>query len=358
MHQASICTLDFHERLFCGSSDGAISVWGSPNTIAASREKPKKGPKHCVVKFFPKQQLSLVTAPGDKVLVFKGVEFDEDKAGSLIGITSSVKALAGFATDAGARAFVGCEDGTVLAYDIKDGEEEGNIGALRELQKIHTKSIHCMEMFGHYLCATAHDKLVSMWNGNVASQEFNLLRKLRHKGLVTAMCVDGGPSDNDGALWCFDESNKKVYNVVMKEHLPSLSRGHQTKLTFDVGDESAVAIDTALSPAPVSLTASDAELPGNVSLEGTGGDISLQYKDFYSDSGAMQSVFDMASAWISAQKGAVKVWSVNTVPIIGSKSTGDALFRHSLSQSGYDATLRTKPENAVSVIHVVRVVYS
>ena len=49
------------------------------------------------------------------------------------------------------------------------------------------------------------------------------------------MCVDGGLNDPDGALWCFDESNKKIYNIVMKTHLRR--GGHETKLSFNVTEE-------------------------------------------------------------------------------------------------------------------------
>ena len=72
----------------------------------------------------------------------------------------------------------------------------------------------------------------------------------------------------------------------------------------------------------------------------------------------MQSIFDLASEWINSRRATIRVWSVNTVPIVGSNTTTDALFKHSLNQSVYEATLRTKPENAVSVVNIVRVVYS
>ena len=107
MHQASICCLDFKEpNLYCGASDGSITVWGTLTTVSATRERPKKPHKHTIVKFFPDKEISIVATP-ERVSVFQGSDFDDDKAGSFIGLSTPVKAVTGFSTEYGARAFVG-----------------------------------------------------------------------------------------------------------------------------------------------------------------------------------------------------------------------------------------------------------
>ena len=290
------------------------------------------------------------------------------------------------------------ENGAINAFDIAPTATEGGPRSQVPMclldDEIHSKAIHRMEMFGPYLCAAAQDKLVSMWNGKENATQCYLLRKyvphtrtpssfrtrlpltrhrLRHKGLFTNMGVD------DTSLWCFDESNKKVYKIVMAEHIPTLLRTHHRQQTFDVSDNATLAIEAALTPLRQresmtsipdltrSLT-SDLHLADphpNTSPSATGAGAGtaaatyapLQHKDFYCDHGCVDALFDRASQWIAEMGDSIRLVGVNTVPVIGTRGTTDALFKTSLIQASYDATLRKKPEAVVSVINIVRVVY-
>eukprot|EP01064_Diplonema_japonicum_P005380 TRINITY_DN13614_c0_g1_i2.p1 TRINITY_DN13614_c0_g1~~TRINITY_DN13614_c0_g1_i2.p1 ORF type:complete len:387 (+),score=51.29 TRINITY_DN13614_c0_g1_i2:271-1431(+) len=353
-HGAAICSLCYLKgKLFSGSTDGSISVWESGNIIA-SRAKPKKGHKHNVMHFFPERDLVICASP-ERVFLFKNENFVEEEAATLMGLPAHMKAITGYYTTSGVRVFVGCEDGSLAIYDITKGQE-GAVHPVQQLEKLHTKAIHCLTMFGPYLIATSHDKYVSMWNGKESASECNLIRKFQHKGAVTACFVEGIPGEELSFTWCFDESNKKIYKIVMNEHLPSLAKGHQSRLTFEVDPTAEISgsnshipdeLSSALSPKGSDTSRGDEE-PNTMRMK---------YKDFYSDTGNIQSLFDEASDWMH-QHSDFRVLSVSTVPVIGARHTSEALFKHSLNQAAYDAALRTKPEHAVSVIQVVRVVYS
>eukprot|EP00754_Rhynchopus_humris_P016565 Rhum_TRINITY_DN14517_c1_g1::Rhum_TRINITY_DN14517_c1_g1_i1::g.95234::m.95234 len=246
-HTSSIVELEHGEDLYCACNDGAVSVWNHSGLSVGVRAKSasKKGCKNIVAKFFPSQQMSCI-ASAENTLVFRGNDFNDARALVLDGLGARVTAMTGHVTSLGVRLFVGMENGAINAFDIAPTATEGGPRSQEPMclldDTIHSKAIHRMEMFGPYLCAAAHDKLVSMWNGKENATQCYLLRKLRHKGLFTNMGVD------DTSLWCFDESNKKVYKIVMADHIPTLQRTHHRQQTFDVSDNATLAIEAALTP--------------------------------------------------------------------------------------------------------------
>eukprot|EP01062_Namystynia_karyoxenos_P070487 TRINITY_DN65870_c0_g1_i1.p1 TRINITY_DN65870_c0_g1~~TRINITY_DN65870_c0_g1_i1.p1 ORF type:complete len:523 (+),score=163.05 TRINITY_DN65870_c0_g1_i1:80-1570(+) len=370
-HTTSITSLEILDtQLYSGASDGSAAVWCLERRELVAKKAGRKGAKGCVVKHFPLRHSCLVAShdkEGSRIQYFIDHDFSEAEAVSCIGLEGrQVRSATGYCHEQGdgVRIFAGLEDGSILLYDVPK-ECSSAVPATKQLDRMHTKPVITLCMFGGYLVATGADRLVTMWNGKESSSESGMMRKLAHKGAVPVCMPDGDPDKVDSGLWCYDESNRKVYLITRTVLLPP--RGHQaTKtLTVDPMPESPCpdrnarsAMEAALSGSGAAERRGEGEAsdrtasPGTVAAAGR-----LRFKDFFKDSGPLQDVLDLASEWITQEGLTERVASVQTLPLIGTRSTADALFRHSLTQAVYDANIRTHPESSVPVLQAVRVIY-
>eukprot|EP01065_Artemidia_motanka_P005286 TRINITY_DN12560_c0_g1_i3.p1 TRINITY_DN12560_c0_g1~~TRINITY_DN12560_c0_g1_i3.p1 ORF type:complete len:488 (+),score=97.59 TRINITY_DN12560_c0_g1_i3:403-1866(+) len=367
VHTSPVTTLEaLSGRLHSGAADGSAAVWDMrERKLVAALDCKKRGAKGHVVKHFPQSGTICVAAntkEEKRVLMFPQLHTEEHSAVCFSGVEGRCcKAISGYTlSEGGTRVFLSLEDGVIFLYDAAS-DKTGWVQPVAELQHLHKKPVNSLDVFGQYLVVCGSDRLVTVWNGREQASEPSLLRKLCHKGPVTSCCVDGSPLDGEsGQVWCYDESNRKVYQLDKMLLVPV--RGHLSTRTYhidpipespepDLRRSSAAVIEAALSPPPGVGSSSESVLdPGPPGRK-------LHYEDFFQDHGPMQDVFDAATAWIHRKGIAARVVSVQTLPVIGTRSTRDAMFRHSLSQAVYDATVRTVPEMAVPVLQAVRVVY-
>ncbi|KAJ9445019.1 hypothetical protein DIPPA_01260 [Diplonema papillatum] len=378
IHMCAVTALEAcGESLYSGSSDGSIVQWEG---TMPKYEKLRTGKtsKH-IMKFFPEKSQVLVATPEEIYLTKEIENYTAESSWHLATTTpAQCRAATGYITTNGEsiRVFLGFDDGNISVYDVHEGEQNLILHPTITLDKVHVKGIHSMRTFGQYLVTTAADRIVCIWSGKEESRQCSLIRKIQHnKGSVAAMFVEGTPAMIDadaGALWCFDDANKRMYRMVLENHIPSLSQRRLTRqLTFEVNEASEANTSNPVIPAEefsdhgntrpeISVSPNQTPEDRTVSpkLPSPSPMTPLKFKDFYSDLGTVQKLLDDASEWIASQGDSLTVMSVCTIPVIGSKFVSDALFKHSLVQNMYEATLRTKPEHTVPVIQVVRVIYS
>jgi len=395
-HHAAINSLEIRGKdIFSGSVEGSAAVWNLDTAqLVHSLPAPKKGGKAHVVRHVPAIKVCLVAVNGkDDRQVTLYTDYDTSTGVPLIGQEGrACTAICGFESETGARIFLGMDDGEILLYDYKVGKK-GALTAAATLEKLHSKTVVSMVGFGPYLVATGSDRLVSVWS--CRGHNYEVLRKLRHRGPVNVILADGPVQEADEAeesnkscLWCFDDSNKKLYQMGAMRILPPREPGskkvhHQKQPTLyvDSGADILSGVQGSPiqgSPPPGSARSSPGREPGvdamhspgqpggcpmlNISGDDFGrsdrsiveSERRLMFEDFSGEDGTVQDLFDRAAAWIHQKGISDRLASVTTVPVVGSSARSPASLASALNNADYAFD---PSAGKVTVTNVVRVVY-